>query len=91
MYVFAPKHRLWVLVRTACFGGYTVLTCTDKLYMFLRARLGACKIDLSPTVILSYRSLKGDTSVVVLIVLCLGVQTFCAVCALCMFSYFSQV
>ena len=27
-------------------------------------------------------------SVVVLIVLCLGIKTFCAVCALCMFSYF---
>ena len=26
---------------------------------------------------------------VVLIVLCLDVKTFCAVCALCMFSYFS--
>ena len=29
---------------------------------------------------------QGDTFVVVLFVLCLGVETFCAVGALCMFS-----
>ena len=35
--------------------------------------LGSCKTDLSRPVILYYRSFQGDTSVVVLIVLCLGV------------------
>ena len=39
----------------------------------LRARLGSCKIGLSPPVILYYRSFQRSTSVVVLIVLCLGV------------------
>ena len=40
------------------------------------------KIDLSPPVTLYYCSFQGDNSVVVL---CLGVKTFCAVCGLCMF------
>ena len=54
-------------------------------------RLGTCKIDLSPPVILYVGSFQGDTSVVVLNVLRLGVKTFCAVSALCIFSYFYQV
>ena len=53
-------------------------------------RLWPCKIDLSPPVILHYGSFQGDTYVVVLFVLCLGVY-FCAVDALCTFSYFSKV
>ena len=39
----------------------------------LRVRLGACKTGLSPPVTLCYLSFQGDTSVVVLFVLCLGV------------------
>ena len=39
----------------------------------LRVRLGTCKTGLSPPVIVYYLSFQGDTSVVVLIVLCLGV------------------
>ena len=51
--------------------------CCEPLQK-LRVRIDTCKIDLSPPVILYY------TSVVVLIVLCLGVYNFCAVGALCM-------
>ena len=39
----------------------------------LRVRLGSCKTGLSPPVTLCYWSFQGDTSVVVLFVLCLGV------------------
>ena len=41
-----------------------------------------------PPVILYYRSSQGDTSVVIIIVLCLGVD-FCAVSTVCTLSYFS--
>ena len=51
--------------------------------------LDTCKIDLGPPVILCRWSFQGDISVMVLIVLCLGVENVCAVCTLCMFSYFS--
>ena len=40
----------------------------------LRVRLWPCKIDLNPPVTLCYCSFQVDTSVVVLFVLCLGVQ-----------------
>ena len=40
----------------------------------LKVRLGSCKTGLSPPVILYY--FKGDTFVVVLIALCLGVYFF---------------
>ena len=40
----------------------------------LRVRLGTCKTGLSPPVTLCYCSFQGDTSVVVLFVLCLGVK-----------------
>ena len=43
----------------------------------LRVRLGTCKIDLSPPEILYYWSFQCDTSVMVLIVLCLGVNFLC--------------
>ena len=46
--------------------------CCEPLQK-LRVRLGTCKIDLSPPVILYYWSFQGDTSMVVHIVLCLGV------------------
>ena len=60
--------------------------CLEPLQK-LRVRLGTCKIDLSLSVILYYWSFQGDTSVVVLFVLFLGVF-LCAVCALCILSYF---
>ena len=56
-------------------------------YAETRVRLCPCKIDLSPQVISYYWSFQGDTSVLVLIVLCLSVE-FCAVSTLCAFSYF---
>ena len=45
--------------------------CCEPLQK-LRVRLGTCKIDLISPVILCYCPFQGDTSVVVLIVLCLG-------------------
>ena len=39
--------------------------------------LGACKTSLRPPVIVYYSSFQGDTSVVVLIVLCFGVEFLC--------------
>ena len=65
--------------------------CCEPLQK-MRVRLGPCKTGLSPPplVIVYYRSFQSDTSVVVLIVLCFGVD-FCAVWALCTFSYFSSV
>ena len=42
----------------------------------MSAKLGPCKIDLSPPGILYYRLFQGDTSVVVLFVLCFGVEFF---------------
>ena len=68
--------------------------CCEPLQI-LRVRIGTCKIDLSPPVILYYGSFQGDTSVVVLIVLCLGVifvlfaPSFCFDCTLCTFSNLS--
>ena len=47
--------------------------CCEPL-LKLRVRLWPCKIDLGPPVILYYLSFQGDTSVVVLFVLCLGVE-----------------
>ena len=46
----------------------------------LRARLGACKTKLRPTVILYYGSFQGDTSLAL---------NICGVFTLCMSSYFS--
>ena len=54
--------------------------CCEPLQK-LRVMLGTCKIDLSPPVILYYLSFQVDTSAVDLVVLCLGVKTYCAVCA----------
>ena len=52
-----------------------VYKCCEPLQK-LRVRLGTCKIDLSPPVILYYLSFQGDISLVVLVVLCLGVKIF---------------
>ena len=49
--------------------------CSEPLQK-LRVRLGTCKIDLSPQVILYYSSFQGDTYLVVRIVLCFGVEMF---------------
>ena len=46
--------------------------CCEPLQK-MRVRLGTCKTGLSPSVILYFGSFKGDTFVVVLIALCLGV------------------
>ena len=46
--------------------------CCEPLQK-LRVMLGTCKTVLIPPVILYYCSFQDDTSVVVLIVLCLGV------------------
>ena len=54
----------------------------------LGLRLWPCKTGLNPPVTFCYRSFQGDTSVVVIFVLCLCVLIFCVVGALCMFSYF---
>ena len=43
------------------------LTKSCEALQKLRVRLGTCKNDLSPPVILYYGSFQGDTSVVVLI------------------------
>ena len=52
--------------------------CCEPLQK-LRVRFGrcTCKIDLSPPVILYYWSFQSDTSVVLLIVLCLCVDFLC--------------
>ena len=50
--------------------------CCEPLQK-LKVRLWPCKIDLSPPVILYYRSFQDDTTVMVLIVLCLGVEFLC--------------
>ena len=50
--------------------------CSEPLQK-MRMKLGACKTELSPPVILYYCSFQGDTSVVVLIVLCFGVEFLC--------------
>ena len=46
------------------------------------------QIDFRSPVILYYGSFQGDTSVVVLFDLCLGVKKFLTFGALCLFSYF---
>ena len=51
--------------------------CCEPLQK-MRARLGACKAGLRPPLILYHRSFQGDAFVVVLFVLCFGVE-FCAV------------
>ena len=67
-----------VLIRFARVCNYYLLRteeltkCYEPLQK-LRVRLWLCKIDLSPPVILYYLSFQGDTSVVVLFVLSLGV------------------
>ena len=43
--------------------------------------------SLSPPVILYYISFQGDTSVAVLIVLCLGVEVFCYLHLMCVFIF----
>ena len=70
--VFAKgEHHLPIKMHPQC----PCVKCCEPLQK-LRVRLGTCKIDLSPPVILYYRSFRGDTSVVVLTVLCLGVKIF---------------
>ena len=49
--------------------------CCESLQK-LRVRLGTCKLILSLPVMFYYCAFEGDTSVVVLLVLCLGVQIF---------------
>ena len=65
------------------------LKCYEPLQK-LRVRLWPCKIDLSPPVILYYYSFQGDTSVVVLFVLCLGVYFFLC-CRLLMYVFIFSV
>ena len=55
----------------------------------MRVRLGTSKTGLSLSVILYYRSFQGDTSVVVLIVLCLGIEFLCCLQLLYIFKIFS--
>ena len=43
----------------------------------LMASIGFCQTGVSPPVILRYSSFKCDTSVVVLFVLCFGVEFLC--------------
>ena len=57
----------------------------------MRVRLGPCKTGLSPQVILYYWSFQGDTSAVVLNVLCFGVEFLCCLSLHIRFSYFSSV
>ena len=65
--------------------------CPCNIYpLKLRVRLGTCKIDLSPPVILYYLLFQGDTSVVVLSFYVLVFKIFCAVGALCMISYLGK-
>ena len=52
--------------------------CCEPLQK-LSVRLGTCKTSLNPPVIIYFGSLQGDFSVVILIVLCLGVDE-CVVC-----------
>ena len=49
--------------------------CCEPLQK-LRVRSDTCKVGSSPPVILYYWSFQGDTSVVVLIVLCFCVSNF---------------
>ena len=53
-----------------------VTKCCEPLQK-LRVRLRPCKIDLNSPVILYCCSFQGDTSLVVLNVLCLGVEFLC--------------
>ena len=50
--------------------------CCEPLQK-LRVMFGTCRSSLSPPVILYFLSFQGDTSEVVLIVLCLGVEFLC--------------
>ena len=65
----------------------TQTKCCEPLQE-LGARLGASKTSLIPPVILY--SFQGDTSVVVLTVLCFGVEFLCCLHIKC-FIYFSKV
>ena len=53
------------------------LTDCCKPLQKLTVRLWTCKIDLSPPVIAYFSSFQGDTSAVIVIVLCLGVEFLC--------------
>ena len=79
--------KLWVLVFDSLWWLFVIddsltTTRTEQLskccepLQKLRVRLGTCKIDLSPPVISYYLSFQCNTSVVVLIVLCLFVKAF---------------
>ena len=46
--------------------------CCEPL-LKMKVRLGPCKFDLSPQLILYYLSIQGDTSAMVLFVMCFGV------------------
>ena len=52
----------------------------------MRLRLGACKIDLSPQVVLLI-SFQDDSSVVVPFVLCFGVEIVCGLNLLYVFVF----
>ena len=56
----------------------------------MRVRLGACKTGISLPVILYYWSFQGDTSVVVLIVLCFGVEFLCCLSRMYVFIFLVQ-
>ena len=62
--------------------------CVIEPLQKLMERLWSCKTSLSPKVILYHWSFKGDASVVVLTVLCLGVEFLCCLHLICVFILF---
>ena len=63
--------------------------CCEPLQK-MRVRGGVCKTGLSPPpppVVLYYSSFQGDTSVVVLIVLCFGVELLCCLSHMFVFIF----
>ena len=85
IYLFVLDDSLTSLRFTTRTGKLT--KCYEPLQK-LRVRLWPCKTGLSPPVTLCYWSFQGDTSVVFFLFYVLVFKFFCAVGALCMFSYF---
>ena len=74
-------HDLFVYGNSLTSNRFT--TMTEQLTEYCeplqkKVRLGPCKTVLSPPVVLYHRSFQGDIYVVVIYVLCFGVD-FCAV------------
>ena len=69
--------------------GYTISSpCEpDGSGELMRLRIEPCKIDLSSPVILYYRPFQGDTSIVVLFVMCFGIEFLCCLSLMYIFIF----